>query len=104
MEHFSTKMTKNAPILLVSATFPERDFRLAKYQVFHQETQENGKSKSRSENIVFPNENGALFDKNDKNASIELDFTTFSERDFRHAKYQVFPSGNSRKWKVKIAF
>ena len=33
----------------------------------HQETQESGKSKSRSENIVFSNVNGALFDQNDKN-------------------------------------
>ena len=32
----------------------------------HQETQENGKSKSRSENIVFSNVNGALFDQNDQ--------------------------------------
>ena len=32
----------------------------------HQETQESGKSKSRSENIVFSNVNGALFDQNDQ--------------------------------------
>ena len=32
----------------------------------HQETQESGKSKSRSENIVFSNVNGALFDPNDQ--------------------------------------
>ena len=32
----------------------------------HQETQESGKSKSRSENIVFSNVNGSLFDPNDK--------------------------------------
>jgi len=32
----------------------------------HQETQESGKSKSRSENTVFSNVNGAPFDQNDK--------------------------------------
>ena len=41
------------------------DLRNTKFS--HQETQENGKSKSRSENIVFFNEIGALFDQNDQN-------------------------------------
>ena len=42
--------------------FPEREFDFSKYLIIHCETKDYEKSKSRSENIVFYNENETISD------------------------------------------
>ena len=105
MEHFLTKMTKSAPFVLDFATFSERDFRLAQYQVFPWWNSRKWKVKIAFwKHCVSQCKWSTFWPKWPKSALILLDFATFSERDFRLAQYQVSPWGNSRKWKVKIAF
>ena len=66
MERFLTQMIKMLEFCWILQRFLNANFDLRNIKFSHEETQESGKSKSRSETILFPNVNGALFDPNDK--------------------------------------
>ena len=53
--------------------------------------------------FVFQCKWSTFWPKSQKSAPFSLGNTMFSERDFRLARYQVFPRRELRKWKVKIA-
>ena len=102
---FWPKWPKSAPFVLDFATFSEREFRFAQYQVFPLEKLRKWKVKiAFRKHCVFQRKWSTFWSKSQKSDPFVLEFTTFSERDFRLPKYQVFPPGNLRKWKVKIAF
>ena len=58
---FLQKVKKVLHFYWILQRFLNAIFDLRNIKFSHEETQDNGKSNSRSENIVFPNVNGALF-------------------------------------------
>ena len=90
--------------------FLNANFDLRNIKFSHDETQENGKSNSRSENIVFSNVNGAFFDPNDQKV---LQFCWILQRflnaipDLRNIKFshqETQESGKSKSRSENIVF